>query len=163
MDIEKEVTRYVELTAEHEDGDLDSLVHRLMSDGITETEAEALIAFVPMGFAHELLSGVGVTLPETFLVRDFDTGASASGMLKNERVYEASRALARRMLDAPPTRERAIRVAEQSAECAAVRELCPDGQNINGCVLTEPVVMRLPIDYVRKPQSGRRWRFWKRS
>jgi hypothetical protein len=163
MDIEKEVSRYVELCTEHEDIDLDSLVHILMSNGVTEMEAEALIAFVPMGFAHELLSGAGVKLPQAFLIHDSNTEASVRGVLSNEPIFEASRSLARRMFDSPLTRERAGRVAEQSAECAAIRALCPDGQDIEGCVLTEAVLIRLPIEYLGKQRSGSSWRFWKRG
>ncbi len=163
MDIQKEVSRFVDISNEDAAPDVDQLVIRLISNGLTETEAEALVAFVPMGFAHELLSSAGVTLPDSFLIRDFKTGETARGILKNEPVFAASRALARLMFNDPATRERAARVAGQSAECAVVRELCPDGKHIDGCVLTEAVLARLPGNYLGTPKGGSKWRFWKRS
>ncbi|HEY1121889.1 MAG TPA: hypothetical protein VGE67_09820 [Haloferula sp.] len=163
IDIQKKVSRFIEISNESAADDVDHLARLLISNGITETEAEALIAFVPMGFAHELLSGAGVRLPESFLIRDFETGASARGMLNDEPIFTASKTLARLMLEDPITRPRAIGVAEQSAECAVVRELCPDGRDIDDCVLTETVLARLPIEHLRKPSGGSKWRFWKRG
>ena len=116
-----------------------------------------------MGFAHELRSGSGVTMPDSFLIRDFETGASARGILKDEPIFESSKALARLMLKDPGTRERAIKVAEQSAEWAAIRQLCPDGQDMDSCALTETVLARLPLDYLNKRNGRSKWRFWKKG
>lgn len=161
MDIQKEVSRFVDISNEEPAPGMNELVHRLVTNGLTETEAEALVAFVPMAFAHEVLSAAGVTLPDTFLVRDSETGANVRGILKDDPVFIAARALARLMFNDPAKRERANRVAAQSAECAVVLDLCPDGENVDGCVLTETVLGRLPATYLTKPKEGGKWRFWR--
>ena len=160
----EKVERYVRIAHSGLPGDLDELAERLKCDGINADDAECLIAFVPMAFAHEMLKPLGVKLPGEYDVKDFHTGASARGRLKDEPLFVAAKTLAHEMLNSNATRQsRAAEVAAVSAEMATVLELSPDNAGLRDVVLTEPLLTRLSVSHVKQTGSGSRWKFWKRN
>ena len=148
MDVDLEVKRCAEMMARDPQAELDDFVQRLVSGGLTEIEAEALIAFVPIGFAHAVLSEAGVQLPNSFLVRDPDTGELIRASLADDSVFQSANRLARNMLAVESSRHDALRIVEMSAEWEAVRSLYPEGGDFSGCVLTESVLIRIPLEYL---------------
>jgi hypothetical protein len=166
---------FVRIASNAPEADPDLLVESLLAANVDSEAAELLVAFVPMAFAHIALARTGVTLQEGFLIGDAQTGRSERGLLQEEPLFLAAAACARRMLSGDPhARELAMQVASGSAEWAAVAQL---GGHPSDCVLTEPILIRLPISYLtrrtEKPLSDRDlsnhrrrrlwWRFWERG
>jgi len=130
----------------------DDLVDVLVRGGMGRLDAERTLAFVPMGFEHERLSHKGAGLPAAYEVRDPDSGRSRKGMLSEVPYYMTARAFARREgLEHPDV----ALVAGRSAEAAVVRQLGDDPAAI---VLTEPVLLRLPVEDESSPLPW--WRRW---
>lgn len=155
----EKVTRYIELAEIHQQVDLDELVNLLTCDAIDAEDAECLIAFVPMAFAREILTPLGVGLPTDYLVRNFDTGTSVRGRLDAEPIFVAAKVMAGEMLAAGHTNQRALDIAAFSAEMSVVRELSLDDSSMKDVVLTEPVLARLPVTHIKQKFAGFRWKF----
>jgi len=142
--------------------EVNDLVDALRCETIDEEEAECLIAFVPMAFAHAVLSPSGVGLPSEFIVRDFDTGESARGRLDEEPIFLAARTMADAMLNAgPSSSDHARGIAATSAEMNVANQLSQEGGGMEGIVLTEALLMRVPVEHVKRRTTRRRWKFWK--
>lgn len=156
----EKVQRYIDIAESSAQVDLDELVDLLVGDAIDMEDAECLIAFVPMAFAHAILAPLGVGLPSGFLVRDFDTGASACGQLNEEPIFMAAKAVAGEMLSASQTKQRALDIAACSAEMNVASELSQPGGSMKDIVLTEPLLTRLPVEHVKRKATGLRWKFW---
>jgi hypothetical protein len=156
------VERYIGTIERHPQAELDDLVDALRCEAIDEEEAECLVAFVPMAFAHAVLAPSGVGLPSGFIVRDFDTGESARGRLDEEPIFLAARTMADGMLNAgPSSSSRARGIAATSAEMHAANQLGQEDGGMKGIVLTEAVLMRVPVEHVKRRTTRRRWKFWK--
>lgn len=160
MGPQEKVQHYIKVLESHTQDDLDEIVSRLACDYIESEDAELLIAFVPMAFAHEVLSPLGVALPSDFLAQDFDTGVSARGRLTDEPVFVAAKAMANEMLANDLTRQMALEIADLSAEMSVARKLSSNGGSMRDVVLTEPVLTRVPVEYVKRKARGLRWKFW---
>jgi hypothetical protein len=150
MDVDAEVQRCVQLMTPDSQWEFDDLIHSLVAGGVTEVEAEALIALVPIAFAHAALADTGVELPSDFLIRNPDTGANVSARLADDSIFQSAHRLAHSMLAASPSRRHALKIVGASAEWATIRQLCPEGSDFDGCVLVEPVLMRVPIEYLQR-------------
>ena len=154
MEQGNKVSRYVEILLNHPLADLDELLRLLVADGASEIEAEALTALVPMAFARVLLVPMGVSMPETFIIKDIETNRSVRGLLGDQAVFRAATDLARRMFADPNREDEAERVAMCSAEYSAVRQLRSDGSGLEGGTFTETVLVRLPLDYLNSSKAG---------
>lgn len=150
MDIDAEVKRCVQVMVRHPDAEFDDLAQALLAGGITEIEAEALLALVPIGFAHAVLADAGVELPSSFLIRDPRTGETVQASLADDAIFQASHRLGHSMFAAQSSRREAARIIGMSSEWATVRSLCPEGNDFSGCVLTETVLTRVPLAYLQK-------------
>lgn len=148
MDVDGEVQRCVALMTDLAWTKFDELVQALVAGGVTDIEAEALIALVPIGFAHAALSGMGVGLPSDILIRNPETGENVRASLAEDPIFRSAHRLARSMLAEPSTVRKAARIVASSAEWATLRSLCPDGKDYSGCVLAESVLMRVPLAYL---------------
>jgi hypothetical protein len=70
-----------------------------------------------MAFAHVILGGVGVRVPEGFLVNDPSTDRYIHGNLRDEPIFVAAHERARSMLSDGPDAQRSAReIASVSAE-----------------------------------------------
>ena len=142
--------------------DLDDLVRELSTHGISEEDAECLIAFVPMAFARALLSPLDVKFQDTFLVRDFDSDASVRGTFANEPIYAAALQVANTMASGDAdSRMRFEEMAATSGEYAVVAQLTPKGESPDGIVLIEALLPRIPIAHVKAVMPGRTRRLWR--
>lgn len=157
----QKVQRFLDTIASNSFEDLDALVQALVSQNISAEDAECLIAFVPMAFAQVLLSPQGVKFQGAFLVRDFETKVSAKGLLSNEPLYVAADELAKEMAQGDDAgRRRLEAVASTSAEYSAAMQLAGDPRDLRGIVLTEAVLMRVPLTHLPPaPPKGLR-RLW---
>lgn len=72
----------------------------------------------------------------------------------------AAKAMASEMLANDLTRQTALKIADLSAEMNVTRELGSNGGSIKDIVLTEPVLLRVPVEYVKRKARGLRWKFW---
>jgi hypothetical protein len=154
MAMETLVERFVNAFLANPAAEPDVLVNLLRREGISAEEAECLLAFVPMAFAHVLLGPMGVRLPSRFQAWDPDTNEKQSGVLKDEPIFAAAVSVATK--GAADARVRAV--ANSSAEWDVVRKLTSDGSSAEGCVLTEPLLSRVPLAYFRRARKPRsRW------
>jgi hypothetical protein len=154
VDVDAEVRRCAEVLAGSPQAELDDLVQELIADGIPKVESEALVALVPMGFAHLVLSNAGVELPDCFLIRNQETGESVRGSLAADSIFQAAKRLASNLLADQSSRRDALRIVAMSSEWTTVRSLCPEGDDFSDLVLTETVLLRVPLEYVSRTQRN---------
>lgn len=158
----EKVKRYIDTRERCPRVELDELVGLLIENHIDAEEAECLIAFVPIAFAHAVLSHSNVQLPPDFLVRDLDSGATVRGQLNDEPLFVTAKALAHEMLNATDAEAQcAIDIANTSAEMDVVRQLAGNNGDLTGIGLTETVLVRVPIEHVTRRHSRTHWKFWK--
>jgi hypothetical protein len=148
MDVDAEVQRCVRLMTETNWTGFNELAQALVAGGVTEIEAEALIALVPIGFAHAALVRMGVGVPSDFLIRNHATGENVRAALSDDPIFRTANHLARSMLAEPSTLRKAANIVGASAEWTTLRTLCPDG-DYSSCVLAESVLMRVPLAYLQ--------------
>ena len=159
---DQKVGLFMEVTGRGRVDDLDDLVCELSGHGISEEDAECLVAFVPTAFARVLLSPLGVKFQDTFLVKDFDSGASARGTFADEPIHAAALWVAKSMASGDTSsRMRFEQVAATSAEYDVVRQLRQEGESPDGVVLTEALFARVPIEHVQAVRPGRMYRLWR--
>ncbi len=159
---DQKVAVFLDVTSRDPVDDLDDLVRELSTHGISEEDAECLIAFVPMAFARVLLSPLGVKFQDTFLVKDFDSGMSVRGDFANEPIHAAALQVGNTMASADAdSRMRFEQIAATSAEYDVVRQLRPKGDSPDGIVLTEALLPRIPIAHVKAVMQGRMHRLWR--
>ncbi len=152
----------MDVTSRRRVDDLDDLVRELSVHGIAEDDAKCLIAFVPMAFARVLLAPLGVKFQNTFLVKDFDSGASVRGNFTDEPIHAAALEVAKAMASGDAdSRMRFEQMAATSAEYDVVRQLRPEGESPDGIVLTEALLPRVPIAHVEAVMPGRMRRLWR--
>jgi hypothetical protein len=150
------VERFVDVFLANPAAEPDVLVDLLRHEDISAEEAECLLAFVPMAFAHVLLGPMGVQLPSSFQAWNPDTGEKQSGLLKEEPIFVAAVSVATRRA----TGARIRAVVNSSAEWHVVQKLTSDGGSAEGCALTEPLLARVPRAHfrrLRKPRSRWAW------
>jgi hypothetical protein len=150
MDVDAEVRLCVQLMTQDSPVDYGGWVQSLVAGGVTEVEAEALIALVPIGFAHAALSNTGVELPRDFVIRNPNTGENVPARLADDAIFQSANRLAHSMLAAQSSRRDALKIVANSSEWATIRRLCPEGVDFDGCVLVETILMRVPLEYLRK-------------
>lgn len=120
---DQKVSLFMDVTSRGHVDDLDDLVRELSAQGISEEDAECLIAFVPMAFARVLLSPLGVKFQDTFLVKDFDSGTSVRGTFANEPIHAAALQVGNTMASGDAdSRLRFEQMAATSAEYDVVRQ-----------------------------------------
>jgi hypothetical protein len=158
----QKVQIFLDTIARNSHEDLDALVQALVPQDISAEDAECLIAFVPTAFAQVLLSPQGVKFQDAFLIRDFEMKASAKGLLKNQPLYIAAHELAQDMAQGDDaSRRRLEQIASTSAEYSVAMQLAGDPRDLRGIVLTEAVLMRVPLTHLPPaPPKGLR-RLWK--
>jgi hypothetical protein len=156
MAMETLVEKFVDVFLGNLTANPDVLVHLLEDEGISSEEAECLLAFVPMAFAHVLLGPMGVGLPSGFQAWDPDTNERQAGLLKEEPIFLAAVSVATRKTTDARVRE----VAASSAEWGIVRKLTSNGGTAEGCVLTEPLLARVPLAHFRRSRKPRSWWAW---
>jgi len=160
MDPESKVQLYVEVSSKNPNAGLDELAEIIRARGVNAEETECLLAFVPMAFAHVLLSPP-VRVAEGFELRNTETGRAARGVLKDEVFYSIAIAMARDLLSADEhSRRLVLAVASASAELDAVNRMVKGGSDIANIVLTEPVLFRIPTEHLAKRQKPW-WQLWK--
>lgn len=148
MEPKQKVLLYLAITRQNPDAGLDEIAKLLVQKGLSSGDAEALIAFVPMGFAYMLFSSEGVALSESFQVFNPATGEKRRGFLIDQDIFQAAVETADQMFGEPAAADYAYQVAKSSAEFAAVNHLCLGGANLHEISLTEAVLTRLPIDSI---------------
>ncbi|MEK8035073.1 hypothetical protein AACH06_30010 [Ideonella sp. DXS29W] len=132
---------------------MDDFSHSLQLKGMSEGDAERLIAFVPIAFAHELLVPRGVRFSEVFIIRDLQAGHELQGKLMEEPIFvEAKRRAAQLQSGDSRANQFFRQIAGMSAEFEVAHELAV-GADFSGIILTEPLLCRIPIG----PSPQRRW------
>jgi hypothetical protein len=146
------VTVYLDLMRKSPAHDLDFFSRSLQLKGMSEGDAERLIAFVPMAFAHELLVPRGVHFAEGFIVRDLQTGHELQGKLMEEPIFvEAKRHAARLQSGDTQASQFFRQIAGLSAEFQVAHELAV-GSDFSGINLAEPLLCRVPIAPSHQPR-----------
>ena len=148
MEPDQKVNLYLEITRRNPNANLDEISNTLVDRGLSVSDAEGLIAFVPMGFAYVLLSPKGVGLSESYQVVNPRTGEMRRGFLIDQPIFQAAVETADRMFGEKETAETAYEIAKWSAEFDVVNRLCLGGSKLEEISLTEAVLARLPIDSI---------------
>ena len=163
MEAKALVDRCVELILRLPRAEHDNMVQLLAGEGIARDDAECLMAFVPMAFAHAHLGPMGARLPRDFRAWDPDTKDSEIGVLSEEPLFARALAAACAMLRSDGGPARVLLVAARSAEWDGAQKLARDGSTLQHLVFTPPALLRVPPAYFRRQRSTRlgRWLPWR--
>lgn len=148
------IPRFIQVLTDQSIQGSNDAVDALTAEGVAPETAETLLAFVPIAFVHVVLADTGATFSPAYVIRDLDTGQSARGLLRNDPTYTAAVALAQRMVAGEPHEIALAReVARYSSEWNALNQLLHNGGELADCVLTEPLLARLPIEYITRRRN----------
>lgn len=151
------VRRFIRIAIRHVFDSPDDLIQALTQDGLPPLDAECLLAFVPIAFAHALFDGFGVGFQPGFEIRNPDSGASAHGLLQDQPIFVAAHELGAQMVKGDESACKiAMQIAGLSAELNVINQLVGKGGSMTDIVLTEPVMLRLPVEYLTGKKSW--WR-----
>ena len=157
MDYADSLELLVRLVFELPDSSDDDLATRLRTSGLTESEAERVVAFATLAFGRVILSSPRfsrLSISEHYVIRDPDTGASVRGLIATDPIFVA----AVRYAQSHASDRRWAKVAARSAELRVLSDaLYNKGrEGVDGAVFSEPMFLRIPIS------SGKRRNPWQR-
>lgn len=134
-------------------GHVDRVVLRawLVRYGLTNPQALAVIRFVPLAFGREVMNGMGVQFPETY-VRVVGEHREERA-LADEPFFREAVALAPQL-----PRDAVTTIALQSAELQALNAALHGGANPQDLVAGPPVIEFEPNEREATPRAW--WKFW---
>jgi hypothetical protein len=151
---------FVQQATRHSEVNRDRLVNALIDKGISPLDAECLLAFVPIAFTQGLFEGFDVRFQPGYEIRDPQTGVSANGLLQKEPFFIAARRLAAKMVKGDELACKIVmQVAGLSPELDLINQKVRKGTAVADIELTEPVLSRLPVEYLTKRKPW--WKFWR--
>ena len=133
--------------------DDEEVVHELVRTGLSNIDAERLVAFVPMACARAILAEMGAQFPDTYIVRDHASGHETRARLADEPVFKAAQSF---IAEHGVSSDAVRLLASGSAEMAVARQLLGTGQDATDIRFTETLLARLPVHAVRT----RKWWPW---
>jgi len=149
------IFRAVPILAQYSDDDSGLVRIGLLRAGLSPEQTTEAIAFIPLAFGRELLSGMGVTLSETYMQAS-DGGSGVERRLADEPMFSEARKLVPRIA-AEMGQGVFTAVALQSSELKAVNEALNQGADPVNLVASPPVVL-LPHAPARDKRPW--WKFW---
>ena len=148
-----QVGLFLELINRLPQAGIEDIAEVLMAHGMTREDAECLIAFVPMAFAHAFLVPAGVRLPGTYLLQGQDSDERLQGQLAEEPALREDDALKFQRITGQLKRHRILGAERRN------------GQHIRSIPLRQPlfgqamrghkrVLMRLPIEHLKRKRKS---------
>lgn len=151
MNTEEQVAVFLDLVLGGCFAELDDRVQALASSGISEEDAECLIAFVPIAFAQTLFMPLGVRFQKSYIIRDPLSNVSATGSFEHEPIFQAALRAADRLQQGEANERSIVRaIAALSAEFSAIKQLAADPSDLANIVLVEPLMMRIPLTHLTR-------------
>jgi hypothetical protein len=155
MNVATAIRRAIAILAEHGRTDSSILRASLLRAGLSSQQAHDAVRFVPLAFGRQILAGMGVELPDSYIrVRAVD-GRREEKPLAEEPFYrEALKAAP--ILGSELGGDVFTNVALLSSELQAVNEALNAGANPEGLVASPPL-----IEWNRPPSLPPPWwKFW---
>lgn len=155
MNVATAIRRAVPILAEHGRTDSGILRAWLLRAGLSSEHAHDAVRFIPLAFGRQILAGMGVALPDSYIrVRAFD-GRREERSLAQEPFYrEAWKAAP--ILGSSLGGDVFTNVALLSSELQAVNEALNAGSSPEDLVASPPL-----IDWNRPPTPPPPWwKFW---
>jgi hypothetical protein len=155
LNVTAAIFRAVPILAQYSDDDSGIVRIGLLRAGLSPEQTTEAVAFIPLAFGRELLTGMGVTLSDSY-VQAGDGGSRVERKLADEPVFSEALKLAPRIA-AEMGQGVFTAVALQSSELKAVNETLNQGADPASLVASSPVVL-LP----HAPAHDKRpwWKFW---
>ncbi|WP_143392915.1 hypothetical protein [Fimbriiglobus ruber] len=119
----------------------DEMLALLEGCGLTPPEAWRASQFLPIAFAHVVFRRTGVRFQPGYDLLDPDTGEKGSFLLADEPLYVAAVTSAERRLATGCTAQQLFPVFGRSAEYGVIQKIAGPGGQLDGVVLTEPLLM----------------------
>jgi len=123
----------------------------LVRYGLTNVQARAAMRFIPLAFGREVMKGMGVSFPDTYLRVTGDQ--SEERPLADEPFFYGAAALAPQL---PP--DAVTTIAMQSAEMQALNAALHGGANAADLVAGPPVIELQQGEKTAPPRPW--WKFW---
>ena len=137
LDVSRSVATMIEMQGHHDD-DIAKVLER---DGASASEAQALLAYIPLAFGRVLMEGLPIRLADTALVQDQTGEAAEERTLGAEPIFaEATRLAERVKREASLTSEQFTAVAMRSAEVDAVNKALHGGAKPEDLVVSPPFI-----------------------
>lgn len=155
LNVTAAIFRAVPILAQYSDDDSGIVRIGLLRAGLSPEQTTEAVAFISLAFGRELLTGMGVTLPETYMQAG-DDGSSVERKLADEPMFSEALKLVPRIA-AEMGQGVFTAVALQSSELKAVNEALNQGADPANLVASPPVVL-LPHAPARDKRPW--WKFW---
>ena len=153
MNLATAIRTAVPVLARHGHGDSVMLQALLRGSGLSQAQAHDAVRFIPLAFGREILSGLGVTLPDTYICVIGDRREEKR--LKDEPFFRGADTLVR-ILASDYGSDVITAIAMQSAELDAVNQALHAGSDPADLVAGPPVIECEDIPRPPKPW----WKFW---
>ncbi len=150
-----DIARVVPLFAEHQHSDDDTLLDAIVSLGIDQQRAIALLDFMPIAFFHVVATGKIAGMPDHYVRYSADQKPIGNVNFVDEPTYVAARHYAENEYETDGLDP----VSMRSAEFNAMNEMLHKGTPMERIRLGPSVIM----DYAPDEQSEAArpwWRFW---
>jgi hypothetical protein len=157
MSVAKAIRRAVPILAEHGSSDPSILVIWLIRAGLSREEAHDAVRFIPLAFGRQILSGMGVSLEDSYVRVSTSDGAREEKALAGEAFFREALTAAP-ILAAELGGEVFTKVAMLSSEFQAVNQALHAGASPEYLVASPPQVewSRPAGELPSRPW----WKFW---
>jgi len=151
------VTRAVAVFVNNPTADFETLRAALVSDGMSQAEAAAVLEFVPLAFGRAFLNGMGIEFPNYYVRVDANGKEVERKQLVQEPLYlfASMQAPLVMMLQG---QEAFTAIATRSAEVDAVNNALNAGADPAGLVAAPPTMMAGSTG--ASGESKPWWKFW---
>ena len=112
----------------------------LVTEGMTRRLAGDLVVFIPMAYAHVLLTRTGAQLPQSFQRRLRNGGISDPQPFSADPVWNESLAFAQREVAAGLSQKDLLQMAGRSAEFEAANQLLNQGSKLQDIRFTSALL-----------------------
>ena len=118
------------------------IVAALIASGIESQSAERAVDFIPLAFFRVMMTGRRIYFADSYARLGSSGASSREYKLADEPIYVEAVRQAREEMSAGTPLELMLRVARDSSELAAIRELFRHGSSSADVVLSPPVFLR---------------------
>jgi hypothetical protein len=139
MDVITAIRRGAPVLAEYGHVDQGILLAWLLRAGVTKEQALSIMRFVPLAFGRDVMSGMGVALPDTY-IRMSAGGQQREKSLSEEPVFREALEYAA-VIASEIGFDAFEKIALQSSELQAVNQALNAGAQVENLVASPPVVM----------------------
>jgi hypothetical protein len=154
MNVRNAILRAAPVLAEYGQIDRGILMAWLIRAGLSRDQAHDALRFIPLAFARELLVGMGVVLPDTYV--RVTGGEQNERRLDEEPFFREALAMAPQV-GAEIGADAFGKIAMASPELLAVNAALNAGVQADGLIASDPIIECDAIAQPRRPW----WQFWR--